>query len=456
MKKYFLILLSLIVLLVSCGGQSTLPDESITSNDNSDTSYHFVSENPEESTEESGDITEFLTLVNELLDKDERLTSLIILGEIYKDETDINGGVIIAPLSGSNEFYEYSRLKELANSVYTGEGGEYVLNFPPYGTNTVVNVSEKTWYSTHFVPDYSDKAATLRLLSFDENRSKILVTTQKGIEVELDFVNTPEGWRMAECLYKAVTDKINSASSSDEYKSTAMGMGSASALTGNCLIINVFLSDSVSEWEDGDVEKSLSRLGNACDFAETLSAYYGQSLDITSTDKAASLYLKTSDKIPADINEFVWIDLLFSDTVYKSLEGYAASHFDLESYDNWCVMFHLNKKGRSYAIPCDRANSDWEHYTAERCVVFHTDDENYSYYDSSGVYAHELFHLFGAADLYAPYISNDDSDLLNNYFPNDIMRTIPLDIELASVSPFTAFRLGWLGYLDQQFTFLIN
>ena len=91
MKKYFLILLSLIVLLVSCGGQSTLPDESITSNDNSDTSYHFVSENPEESTEESGDITEFIPLVNELLDKDERLTSLIILGEIYKDETDING-----------------------------------------------------------------------------------------------------------------------------------------------------------------------------------------------------------------------------------------------------------------------------------------------------------------------------------------------------------------------------
>jgi hypothetical protein len=259
---------------------------------------------------------------------------------------------------------------------------------------------------------------------------------------------------MDECLFKAVTDVKNASFDRSKNTSTAMGQGSAKALSGSFLIINVFLNDQVSEWDNTDIDDVLTKMNSACAFMERSAAGYGVSLNVISTDKTKSLYLETTEKLPTDINDFVWIDLLFADTVYRTLQGYAENYFNLDSYDNWCVMFHLNKKGRSYAIPCDKANSDWANYNAERCVIFHTDDDTYAYYDSPGVYVHELFHLFGAVDLYTPYITDEDDSMLKIYFSNDIMRIIPTDDELASVSPYTAFKLGWVGYIDEQFLFL--
>ncbi|MDD4124839.1 MAG: hypothetical protein PHW77_03840 [Eubacteriales bacterium] len=456
MKKYLLILITLLLLLYSCGGGTSNPSDESTRSSGTSGDFSAVSECSEESFENPEQRAEFLAEAVRLIMEDAEITSLIILGDIYRNENNINSGTVLYPLSSDNEYYDYSVLEALVGSVYTAEGSRYVLNFPSYGTKTVVNVSGTTWYSTHYTPQYTDYPLTIEVLYLEEDYGSVSITTKEGLDVTAGFVKTAEGWRMEECLYKSVTDAINSQSSGEGCRSTAMSAGSAASLTGSCLIINVFLSDRVSEWNDADVEKTLLRLDRACVFTEGMANYYGASLDMISTDKTSSLYLETLDKIPTDINEFIWMDLLFSDTVYLSLSGYAEHYFDLENYDNWCVMFHLNKKGRSYAVPCDTANSDWEHYIAERCVVFHTDDDTYAYYDSAGVYAHELFHLYGAVDLYNPFISSADNALLDNYFPNDIMRMIPFDIELASVSPFTAFKLGWMNYLDDQFMFLID
>jgi hypothetical protein len=461
LKKHFAIILVLIILLVSCQNTPGTTDESglfseISADVSEISEVNEVSDLSIESGISEQEKAEFIANARRLLEADAEITSLIINGEIYKDEQKKDGGTVLYPLSAENKYYEFSKLEELVYSVYTKEGGEYIINFPTYGTGRVVSVSGKTWYSTHFAPDFNDHAKSIKLISLNEKSGRVEVKTENGYTVNINFENTSAGWRMSKGLYQAVTEFKHTVPSGDEVKSTAMNMGSAKTLTGKCLVINVFLSDSVSSWKDDDIKVALSRLNKARDFTVSLASFYGGSLDLTATDQTTSLYIETKDKIPTDISDFVWIDLLFCDTVYGSLEGYAESHFDLESYDNWCVLFHLNKKGRSYAIPCDKANSDWQHYYAERCVVFHTTDQSYQYYNSPGVYAHELFHLFGASDLYTPYISDEDAKLLYNYFPNDIMNVIPLDLELASVSPFTAYRMGWLDYLDEQFYFLTD
>ncbi len=461
LKKYLLKLkiavLVLSLCLCACAG-GVLPDNSYPGDSSGDMSAFSGNASENESSDVDPEKARFLAEAKRLLEKDGEITSLIILGGIYKDENNKDGSTVLYPLSAENEYRSFAALEALAGSVYSDSGSGYILNFPPYGTKTVKNVSGETWYSSHYAPDYGDFAVadTAKIVSCDGETATVSVVTLTGLEVAVPFVKTSAGWRMEECLYKLVTDIKNNISGGEAYRSAAMGAGSASALDGNFLIINVFINDRVSEWNDADVAEVFARLGGACEFIESMADFYGVKPDITPTGKSDSLYLNTTEKLPTDINDFVWMDLIFSDTVYGSLEGYAEHYFDLEKYDNWCVMFHLNKKGRSYAIPCDKANSDWERYTAERCAIFHSDDDGYIYYDSAGVYAHELLHLFGADDLYTPYVTAAENALLENYFPNDIMRAIPLDTALASVSPYTAFRLGWVNHIDNQFLFLVS
>ena len=221
-------------------------------------------------------------------------------------------------------------------------------------------------------------------------------------------------------------------------------------------MINVFIDDAESSWTDAEIKETLSRVNTALDFINSAAASYGSDFAASATNVTDSPRLTTVEKIPSEMENYIRIDLLFGGTVYGSLAGYVAEYFDTEKLDNYCVLLHLNKDGRSYSLRCDIENYDWQLYTCERAVIYHPADVADIYYDHPAVYAHEILHLFGAYDLYGEFITAANDKAIDNYFKNDIMRTVGGDIDLLGVSPFTAYACGMTGILHEQFVRFAN
>ena len=83
--------------------------------------------------------------------------------------------------------------------------------------------------------------------------------------------------------------------------------------------------------------------------------------------------------------------------------------------------------------------------------MYFTADNTYEYAPNVSMYMHEMLHLFGADDLYAPYLSASAAKRIEAYCPNELMRYVPVDIQETALSPYTMFRIGWRSRLDRQF-----
>ena len=231
--------------------------------------------------------------------------------------------------------------------------------------------------------------------------------------------------------------------------------GSAKRLTGKCLVINLFIDDAVSKWSDDDVEGALAFVNAGTDFISAQAEAYGADLSLYVTDKRSSVYLKTSRNITTSMEDYLWIEFLFADTTYRNLEGCVSSYFDLDEYDNWCVLLHINKTGRSYALACNSTFYDYNIYSSERAVMYYSTDTDYTYYSVAGTYAHELLHLFGADDLYDNFISPDAAEALEHFYPNAIMSVVGNDMEMFGICPYTAYLIGWIDSIPEPFDRLL-
>ena len=72
----------------------------------------------------------------------------------------------------------------------------------------------------------------------------------------------------------------------------------------------------------------------------------------------------------------------------------------------------------------------------------------------ASTFVHEIFHLFGAIDLY----NLDDERLMlaKKYFPDDVMLTIWDEINLCEIGELTLFLIGWSDYLDEKYKILLD
>ena len=84
-------------------------------------------------------------------------------------------------------------------------------------------------------------------------------------------------------------------------------------------------------------------------------------------------------------------------------------------------------------------------------MIFYSEGGDYAYRPNESVYMHEMLHLFGADDLYDPYVEGEKLALIEEYCPYELMRYIPDDIQevLAFAADAFSDRLG--NRLDDQF-----
>ena len=393
----------------------------------------------------------FFKEATELLAKDWYLTELIIMGGIRVIET-IDDPFALQPLSQDNPYHDSSVLKAELESVYTEEAISEILAYPMYGAPLVSIDGPVTRVSAHFCPAAESPQVVPNAVieSFSELYAAVSVPDLNGETHLIGFVPTENGWRMERSYFFSVHDQTIAPELS------ASNTGSAASVPGKCLIINLFIDDGESSWTDGEIDTVLGLVDTAASFIKSSSGSYGAGFEYECTDRSASLRLATDEKLPSDMENYVRFDLLFAGTVFGSLKNYAASYFDLEKYDNYCVLIHLNKKGRSYSLRSDTANFDREFYSCERAVTYYSADAGYEYRSTASLYAHEILHLFGANDLYGESVTAEQAAAIAHYYPNDIMAGVSDDIEMLGVSAVTAYAAGMLSRLPEQFAMFFN
>lgn len=95
--------------------------------------------------------------------------------------------------------------------------------------------------------------------------------------------------------------------------------------------------------------------------------------------------------------------------------------------DSAAVLFCFNRDERSFALSTTAENG------FEYCVL----------YSGARAFRHELYHVYGARDLYTPEHINT---IAIRFFPDSIMRKSGSMV----VDPLTAFTLGWSDHLDDR------
>lgn len=95
--------------------------------------------------------------------------------------------------------------------------------------------------------------------------------------------------------------------------------------------------------------------------------------------------------------------------------------------DSTAILFCFNRDERSFAMHTTSENG------FEYCVL----------YSGARAFRHELYHVYGAQDLYTPEHINTISQ---RFFPDSIMRKSGSLV----IDPLTAFTLGWCEHLDDR------
>lgn len=116
---------------------------------------------------------------------------------------------------------------------------------------------------------------------------------------------------------------------------------------------------------------------------------------------------------------------------HRSLQQFTDSLKQSDS-DQVALVFHSNSSARSYAQIClSGYRCDHEYVMLTEAI-----GKGQTEWALPQVQAHEILHLFGAADLY-------NITGAKNYAVTDIMNYYSKDLKYASIDPITAWAIGW-------------
>lgn len=210
----------------------------------------------------------------------------------------------------------------------------------------------------------------------------------------------------------------------NNYYLVRKGQGACDQMTGNIKVVVIFVSDSVSKWDKESIENAKPVFADHETRMEADAARYGAEMDIT------------MEFLEANISVEFTFDTGKMTPAYLALNkvGLGDGFYDqnvLETYynvDSVPVLFVLNRAGRAFATTMDQDNDMLE------CAIIYGDD-------LSSV-RHEIYHIFGAEDLYFPA---DTVAAMNKYLPTSIMYNHYNDAD-----DLTAFLIGWVDKLSQN------
>lgn len=227
-------------------------------------------------------------------------------------------------------------------------------------------------------------------------------------------------------------------------------LGNCSTLTGHPTLVVLFADDAESGWSDTLIQHFQNvQIAKAVEWLEQQATKNGVVLDIQTKfyhgtlDNGGKVYYPDAIAHGPDEGDY---DLL--ETVVSNMnEGTADQFYAKLRRDNGGedVMFlcMVNKDGLSYA----RGHADPYSHIMEYAVVYARDTDvpatdalHQKTHNRASVIAHELLHLFGAEELYAPEGRNA---IAKEKYLKDVMLWTESFIVRNEVTEFTAYCIGW-------------
>lgn len=226
---------------------------------------------------------------------------------------------------------------------------------------------------------------------------------------------------------------------------SSYGLGSAKYLEGTNLLYSLYVDTPEHAWSPEAKEQTLDNLDIAAVYIEETAKEYHKEVDLVYDwqETEGLLGVASVDFAIADDEDFmdrlnqeigVWVE----ETV--DFEGLMQEH----GAQGMALLVFVNNPGTSYAIVYDGTDNPKE------SIIFFAGEP-------PAVYAHEIFHVFGAHDLYqdAEY-SQKITDYIRKAYPLEIMRTVidgngkRHENEIVNtVSPVTAYHLGWIDKIEE-------
>ena len=216
-------------------------------------------------------------------------------------------------------------------------------------------------------------------------------------------------------------------------------IGSASALVGDCLWINVFMDNEQCPWDAESKAAVKEMVTDAGNYITKQGKTYGAEVrfEYKWSDSEGSY------PIPHYANGATFAVDTFKNSGYGGYDGYVNALLEGTEYGNYFLMFHFNCHGRSFSVPCDTAVGEDSDYYSEFCVAFYSGKEDGDYFACPAAYAHEVLHCFGAVDINEERLDGELNALAEEHFPDDIMRAVPENIENGSIGVLSASLIGW-------------
>lgn len=467
-KKTAFLLLALVFLLSGCvdyAGSSV--------SESSDTSF-YTSETTATSSEESR--PDFESLKKDVIvafesasEKETVFVDFLINRDIIEENNlethDGEYPFVYYKLPEDHQFSTIEKITDYFSGVYIDVSSaiDSFFSYPYYGPSAMFVTFDQLVISDNYIggDKFEIVPNSAKVTTITDNQATVsFKTVGDSFTTDITISLTDDGeWLLDDSLFlsvlRAEEAELIKSNWLDNITEGGMNSGSATTLTGSTLLINIFIDDGESEFDHDTVNSVLEYLTEAVDYLEDAASDYDSEIEIDFTDSQNSLFYNYDGIIPDDLNDNLWTNYIFGYDGVDALGQYLADNIPssiLEGYDNYGVLLHLNKQGRSYAMYCNPEYYDSNEYYTERAVMFYSTDFMYDYFICSSTYAHEILHLYGALDLYYPYDENSErADLANSYFWNELMRYTPADnINDATISKFTAFKIGLFPYLVDQ------
>ena len=364
-------------------------------------------------------------------------------------------------------YERYSALIDRLDSIYASEDA-YAMFFmyPIFGSPQVIELDDLLYVYPHYFSNFGSMIdiGSVKVSELTENSAtfKFRIYDHEFFhDGAMTMTLGSDGWRLDQsfffyCLQRLDLLDVESTTAWEDNPllDPDQNVGSAKRLTGECMFFNIFIDDPESSWDEESIAGYYKMQDEALRYLEEQAALFGHELTCFATSAEDALYLKTDTYISGDPDYNFWLDLYLMDTEYGGANGLLEALLvwaDDPDYDNYGLLININKQGRSYAIPYNYLEYPNGDYYAERTVIYYSTDYNYDYVLVSATIAHEILHIFGAVDLYYPNDGDDiRKEIIIQYFPFELMHYIPYQMDGATISAFTAFRIGWRNTLPDQ------
>lgn len=434
MKKYYIMLFLIfaLVFLAGCNNESLSKSE--------EQSYEpSVEESSFDESKSMVTSSEVYQMLDELLEKEKELVRLFFENGMYELTTKSG---IFSPVKKESEYSSMENVEKLFD-IYTfpEKVMPYFFDFPKYGEKAVFEMNGEVYATKYITKKLTYPSSNIFYISELGLESATLSFESNGEtkKIVLDF----ETKTLSDSPYRMIySEDYSDKWSTSNYSPTVMNVGSGKKLIGKTLVINVFMSDKKSEWEMDDVKKTLATVNESINWIQENADQYGTDLTLTSTTDSTSLYYRASSTLTTVAEDQIWINELFTYTTYESLDNYIKTNCELAKYDNYVVLFHINKKGENDLGRFDSSMFEKDLYKVERAVMYSNSTKK--------DYITSILNLFGAESL------ENAGDDVTRYFKNEIMLGETALNTKTYVGEITAYLIGWKQSVYPQLAGLIT